>query len=110
MRRFERRVVGGSSARTRSSLPRKITYGNLTKLKTDFGDGSSEEVVSEYHAPVGTGPAGLLQSVTTTAKVTGQQDLVAPVKRYTYWGNTALVATEKIDATDDNLDLTTTYI
>ena len=104
-------VVTGALSYTTLQDPtkRKITYGNLTKLKTDFGDGHSEEVVNAYYTPAANGPAGLVQSVTTTARVAGQPDLVAPVKRYTYWRNTALVATEKIDSSNDNLDLTTTY-
>ncbi len=99
-------------------LPRKITYGNLTRLSTDFGDGFTETVSTEYFGPseVG-GLTGLAKNVTTTTGSIGYGTETAPIKRYTYWKNgatwTPFVATESVDANrdgdfDDSLDLVTT--
>jgi RHS repeat-associated protein len=97
---------------------RKITYGNLKQLSTNFGDGFTESVATNYYTPseVG-GLTGLVKDVATTvsapAPYNTDADTKAPIKRYTYsqiggkW--TPLVATEKVDATDDAFDLTTTY-
>ncbi|MFT3870773.1 MAG: RHS repeat-associated core domain-containing protein [Nibricoccus sp.] len=88
-------------------FPRKITYGNLKKLSTNFGDGFTETVTTNYKDPIGP-LTGLVDSVST--KVTssfGEED--APIKSYTYHGTTPLVATETINAVGAGLDSTTTY-
>ena len=90
-------------------LPRKITYGNLVQLKTDFGDGHSETVVNAYESPTSTGLTGRLHSVDTTVGSTIGGTEKAPKKTYTYWGNTMLVASEAIDPGDAKLATTTTY-
>lgn len=108
-------VVTGVSAPVAINGPKKIYYGNLRKLSTDFSDGFTESVVTEYLAPTTNGLTGLVDNVATTVSSTGFGTEAAPIKRYTYWtapGNvpTSLVATETIDSTDDRLDLTTTYV
>ena len=89
-------------------LPRAIYYGNLVQLATDYGDGFTEKVVTEYKSPVGA-MTGLVGNVTTTVTAPGYDSQTAPVKRYTYFGSTPLVETETIDSSDDSLDLKTTY-
>jgi RHS repeat-associated protein len=113
-------VTGSTSYGTFHSLfdatgYRKITYGNLKKLSTNFGDGFTETVDTAYYAPSEVGGfTGLVKDVTTKVTSSGFGEETAPVKRYTYWQKdgttwTPLPATEKVDATDDALDLTTTY-
>ncbi|HLP23594.1 MAG TPA: FG-GAP-like repeat-containing protein, partial [Microbacteriaceae bacterium] len=112
-------VTGSTSYGTFHSLfdatgYRKITYGNLKQLTTNFGDGFTESVSTNYFTPseVG-GLTGLVKDVTTTTGSTAFGTETAPIKRYTYWQKgttwTPLPATEKVDATDNALDLTTTY-
>lgn len=93
----------------------KIKHGNLTKLVTDFGEGYTETVETEYEGGVAIpGTSGLTltgrpKNVTTSVTPLLGGD-PAPVKRYTYEsGNPALVKTEQIDAVGTELDLTTTY-
>jgi RHS repeat-associated protein len=94
------------------TFPRQITYGNLRQLSTDFGDGFTEKVVTTYKTPAN-GLTGLVDTVTTTVTSQSHGTEAAPVKSYTYWPSdsspTPLVKTETIDATDNALDLTTTY-
>lgn len=90
------------------ALPRKISYGNLVQLSTDYGDGFTEKVVTEYKSPVGS-LTGLVDNVQTSVESTGYGTQTAPVKRFTYFGSTPLVATETIDASGDQLDLKTTH-
>lgn len=89
-------------------LPGQITYGNLRKLETDYGDGYTETVATTYKPPVGA-MTGLVDTVTSSVQSPNYGTQTAPTKSYTYWNNTPLVATEKIDAAGDKLDLTTTY-
>ncbi len=89
-------------------FPQKITHGNLKKLTTDFGDGFTETVTTTYKAPVGV-LTGLVDTVTTKVTSPRHGTENAPVKSYTYWNSTPLVATETTDAADNTLDLTTTY-
>jgi RHS repeat-associated protein len=94
------------------TFPRQITYGNLRQLSTDFGGGFTEKVVTTYKTPAN-GLTGLVDTVTTTVTSQSHGTEAAPVKSYTYWPSdtapTPLVKTETIDATDNTLDLTTTY-
>jgi RHS repeat-associated protein len=92
-------------------LPRKVTYGNLRKLTTDYGSGYTETVTTTYK-PANGALTGLVDTISTTATGGGYTDN-APTKIFTYWSNgataTPLVATEEIDAADNALDLKTTY-
>ena len=97
------------------SLPKEITYGNLTQLRTRFDNTSStgEKIVNSYYDPTSNGLTGLLQKTETFVWSTGYGTESAPERApdriFTYWGNTAMVASETVDATDNKLDLTTTY-
>jgi RHS repeat-associated protein len=95
------------------TFPQKITHGNLTSLATDFGDGFWEKVATTYKPPTSNGITGLVDTITTTVESSDFDIETAPVKSYAYWSNnstpTALVASENTDATDNTLDLTTTY-
>ncbi len=108
-------VSGTTTFTTFSGLPGLVTDGNLRKLSTDFGGGFTETVDTDYATGVAIAGTtfstltGRPQTVTTTVVSPGYGTEVAPVKRYTYWGNTPLPATEMVDATDNALDLTTTY-
>ena len=103
-------AVGTSTFATFSELPGKITYGNLKKLSTDFGGGFTEKVETTYLIPVGA-LTGLVGTVKTTVDSPSGGTEVAPVKSYTYFGSTPLVATETVNAAapDANLSTTTTY-
>jgi RHS repeat-associated protein len=100
------------------SLPGKITYGNLCQLKTDYGDGNTENVVNDYGLPGGVPAMGLPDHVTTTVTSGGVSE-TAPVKRYHYWSKgatqTPLVQWEQVDAgaaspnADSGLTTKTTY-
>lgn len=105
------------------AFPRAITYGNLTQLKTDFGEGFTERVVTFYKSVTSNGLSGLVEKVVTSVTSPGYGTEAAPEyapdKLYTYWQNgttpTSLVATETIDADRDGtfssaapLDLRTT--
>lgn len=106
---------GTTTANIFNSLPGKITFGNLRKLTTDFGDGFTETVTTNYKtAPIGTNLTGLVDTVATTVTSPGYGAETAPSKTYTYEGNTPLVKTELVDASaatpaDASLSLTTTY-
>lgn len=97
-------------------LPRKITYGNLTTLTTDYGDNYGEKIVTGYHDPVG-GLTGLVKDMQTFAWGGGYGTSASPdespKRTFGYWVNdtvqTPLVKTETVDATGSDLDLTTTY-
>jgi RHS repeat-associated protein len=96
------------------SFPRKITYGNLVQLTTDYGSGFTETVTNDYSGG-GVASMGLPGKVTTTVTSTNHGNQTAPVKSYTYCTNgsvqTPLVASEKTDtsvATDYGTNLTTT--
>lgn len=97
-------------------LPRKITYGNLTTLTTDYGDDYGEKVVTSYH-PASGGLTGLVKDVQTFVWGGGYGTSAAPEaspkKTFGYWIDgvvqTPLVETETIDADETDLDLTTTY-
>ena len=117
--------AGTTSYSIFDSLPRKITYGNLTQLYTNYGDGFTETVNTTYASPATingvTTLTGRPSSVKTTviSPVGGTQ--VAPVKNTTQYftasnGNqTALPMVETVDASqaspnaNANLSLTTTY-
>lgn len=101
-------VSGTTSFAVFDSLPRKITYGNLRRLKTDFGGGFSETVTTAYKPPSGV-LTGLADTVTTSVTSPGYDPETAPVKRFNYVAGTPLVSDETIDAADDALDLKTTY-
>lgn len=110
-------VVKGVAAPTAINGPRKIYYGNLTNLSTNFSDGFTEAVTTAYLPATSNGLTGLVDSVTTTVgwldgATPKTED--APVKRFTYSVvnnvQTALVHTETIDAPGDELDLTTEYV
>jgi YD repeat-containing protein len=90
------------------TFPQKITHGNLTRLTTDFGDGFTETVATTYKSPVGA-LTGLVDTVTTTVTSSGYDTETAPVKSYTYWNSTPLVASETMDATGGTLDFATIY-
>jgi len=108
-------VVGTPSYATFSalSLPGKITYGNLRKLETDFGDEFKEAVVTTYHEPTSNGLTGLVDTINTSVTSPNYSTEAAPEKSFTYWSNgaipTPLVETETINASGTELDLTTTY-
>ena len=119
-------VVTGSTNYTAFhalAFPRKITYGNLCKLSTDYGDGFTETVSTSYKAPVtasnGATLTGLIDRVATTVTSPTGGTEYAPTKTYTYWGNnTPLVASETTTAylpgtatatADTKLTSTTTY-
>jgi RHS repeat-associated protein len=96
------------------NFPRQITYGNLRKLETDFGGGFTEKVETTYEAPTSNGITGRVDTVTTTVTSPDYGTEVAPIKLFDYWSApggtpTPLVASETIDASDNTLDLTTTY-
>ena len=91
---------------------RKITYGNLKKLTTDFGDGFTETVENTYKAPAGV-LTGLVEAVKTTVVSPVGGPEVAPIKSYVYSDGTPLVISEKVDAgaagvTNPDVTLTTT--
>ncbi len=91
-------------------FPRKITYGNLVELKTDFGDGFTEKVTTTYKSPAGA-LTGLIDTVATTVTSSYGTE-TAPVKSYTYWSGstpTPLVKTETTTASDSALGTTITY-
>jgi RHS repeat-associated protein len=102
-------VVGTTSHATFAGLPGKITHGNLIELKSDFGSGFTETVTTTYEPPVGalTGRVDTVTTSVTSPHVPGSE--TAPVRKYDYSGNTILIAEEVIDASDDALDLKTTY-
>lgn len=101
-------VSGTTTFTLFDKLPRKITYGNLTRLKTDYGDGFTETVTTTYKTP-SNGLTGLVDKVSTSVTSPSYGTETAPVKSYTYSGVTPLVATETLDSSDDKLDLKTIY-
>ena len=117
-------VGGTSTASIFSSLPGKITYGNLAQLSTNYGDGNTETVQTTYY----TGQTnnlgvltlfGLPKTVTTTVVSTNGGTQIAPVESYAYAtinnNPTPLVLTKMVYASKASpagstyLDLTTTY-
>ena len=73
-----------------NSLPRKITFGDLTQLKTDYGDGSSETVTNTYvPSSSDSGLNGLVQSTTTSETTSSFGTESGPTVSYTYWSNGA---------------------
>ncbi len=109
-------VAGTLSFSVFDNLPRKITYGNLVQLSTNYGGGYTETVNNNYGGG-GVASMGLPGTVTTTvtapAPYNTGPDTTAPVKTYTYAvinsKQTPLVATETVTATDPNLSTTTTH-
>jgi RHS repeat-associated protein len=106
-------VAGTTSFGTFSTLPGSITYGNLTQLKTDYGDGYTEKVVTTYKAGQTLNGVltltGLADTVTTTVTSPDFGTETAPVKTYGYQPGTPLVTSEAIDAPGTALDFTTTH-
>jgi RHS repeat-associated protein len=90
-------------------FPQKIRYGNLRSLVTDFGDGFTETVTTDYYDPTN-GMTGLVKSIETTVTSSFGTES-APKKMYQYFrqNSTPLVSVESLDANDNRLDLTTTY-
>lgn len=93
------------------TFPRKITYGNLTQLRTDFGGGFTEKVVTSYLPVTSNGLSGLVDKVVTSVTAPGYGSEAspeyAPDKRYSYWTTpggtpTSLVWKERIDANRDD--------
>lgn len=96
------------------TFDRNITYGNLTQLKTDYGDSYTETVKTTYHDA--DGPlTGLVNTVdtTVTTPVSAYASENAPTKSYTYWTNgatpTPLVESEATSTGDTELDFTLAY-
>lgn len=93
------------------SWPRKITQGNLRQLKTNYGGGFTETVVTTYKNPTSNGITGLVDTVTTSVTSPGYGTESAPTKSYAYvtlgTTPTPLVDTETVDAAGGSaLDLT----
>jgi YD repeat-containing protein len=104
-------VAGTNSFSVFDTLPRRIKFGNLRKLLTDYGDGHTESAVTTYkNAPGGTNLTGLVDTLSTSVKAPGFDLESAPSKSYTYFGSTPLVLTETLDSTDDRLDLKTEHV
>lgn len=101
-------VAGSTSYGIFDSLPGAITRGNLTKLVTDYGDGLTETVTTEYDPTTALGIAGRVHSVTTTV-TSPHPTTPAPTKTYEYDGDTALVTKETLTATNSDFNLTTVY-
>lgn len=101
-------VAGTTTYATFSGLPGKITYGNLHEISTDFGGGFTETVSTTYLPPVGS-LTGRIDTVSTSVESPVGGPETAPLKRFTYSGDTPLIASETTDAAGEELDLTTTY-
>lgn len=101
-----------------STFPALIRFGNMVKSQTDNGDGNKTTTTNTYHpTSYFTGaylPGKLKDTQTISVTDTGDStyDAASPVSRYAYFqsgSKVGLLSTETRDASEDALDLVTTY-
>ncbi|MDQ8203358.1 RHS repeat-associated core domain-containing protein [Pelagicoccus sp. SDUM812003] len=101
-----------------STFPAKIKYGHVVKVETDMGEGNRDVSYTTYH-PISYFPGEYLPSkvkdsytVSVTNTGDASYDVTSPVKRYAYFrsgDSIGLLQTETVDATDNVLDISTSY-
>ncbi|WP_404421605.1 RHS repeat-associated core domain-containing protein [Nibricoccus sp. IMCC34717] len=92
-----------------ASLPGQITYGNVKKSETDFGDGFTESTTTNYYSPSEVGGfTGLVKNSVSSASSTSFGSITGPTKSYTYYDGTPYLKTESVSCTDSILNSTKT--